>query len=465
MAYLNRRRFLQNSAGFAAALPIVGTAMAGRAFAADTRGYKALVCVDFVGGNDGTDTIMPITADAHAQLRGVRSALLDTYEDNSREPENLLSLGRADDGVEYGLTSEWAPLHDLYTSGRAAVVANVGPLVQPTTRTEIANRTAVLPPRLFSHNDQQSMWLTGDVEGRSLGYGGRMMDAVYNADPGHERRFATIGLSTPRHGFMTGRLARGLVVSSGRPQPLMLERFASSLSYAATRDPAFNSLMSEHLRQGGLAPSNVFARDLADMARRGMDNLDAYNRIIENAPDIRGRSGSAISDGMARIAQTIGLNASFGVSRQVFYIKAPGAYDSHGAQATTQGAKAETAVAMGEFMAEIEAMGLGDSVTLFTVSDFGRTVSTNGSGSDHGWGGHHFVTGGAVRGGRIIGTPPPYDDMSERYTDRRMRLIPDISVDQYVNTIGRWFGINDTDLTAMLPNLGNFAQTDLGLFR
>ena len=464
MAYLNRRRFLARSAGFAAALPVMGSAMAGRAFAADTQGYKALVCVDFVGGLDGTDTVMPITADAHAQMRGVRSALMDTYEDNSREAENLLSLGRADDGVEYGLAAEWAPVHDLYTAGRAAVVANVGPLVQPTTRTEIANRTAVLPPRLFSHNDQQSMWLTGDVEGRSLGYGGRMMDAVYDADPGHERRFATIGLSTPRHGFMTGRLARGLVVSSGRPQPLMLERFPSSLSYAATRDPAFNSLMAEHLRQGDLAPSNVFARDLADMARRGMDNLDAYNRIIENAPDIPGRSGSGISDGMARIAQTIGLNASFGVSRQVFYIKAPGGYDSHGAQARTQGAKADTAVAMGEFMAAVEAMGLSENVTLFTVSDFGRTVSTNGSGSDHGWGGHHFVMGGAVNGGRIVGSPPPFDPLSERYSDRRMRLIPDISVDQYINTLGRWFGINDTDLGTMLPNLGNFEQSDLGLF-
>ena len=464
MAYLNRRRFLQQSAGFAAALPVMGTAVAGRAFAADTDGYKALVCVDFVGGNDGTDTVMPITADAHAQLRDVRSALMDTYDDNSREPENLLSLGRADDGVEYGLAPEWAPVHDLYTAGKAVVITNVGPLVQPTTRTDIANRTAVLPPRLFSHNDQQSMWLTGDVEGRSLGYGGRMMDAVYVADPGHDRVYGTIGLSTPRHGFMTGRLARGLVVSSGRPQPLMLGSQASALSYAATRDEAFNTLMDEHLRQGGLAPSNVFARDLADMARRGMDNIDTFNAVIANAADIPGRSQTNISNSFARIAQTIGLNASFGVSRQIFYIKAPGGFDSHGAQANTQGAKVDTAVAIGEFMTAIEAMGLSESVTLFTVSDFGRTVSTNGTGSDHGWGGHHFVIGGAVRGGRMIGTPPPYDPMSERYTDRRMRLIPDISVDQYINTLGRWFGINDTDLGAMLPNLGNFERTDLGLF-
>ena len=464
MAYVNRRRFLQTTAGFAAALPVMGTAMAGRAFAADTQGYKALVCVDFVGGLDGTDTIMPITADAHAQLRARRSALLDTYDDGSRAAENLLSLGRAADGVEYGLASEWAPVHDLYRAGKAAVVANVGPLVQPTTRTEIANRTAELPPRLYSHNDQQSLWLTGDVEGRSLGYGGRMMDAVYAADSGHDRIYGTIGLSTPRHGFMTGHLARGLVVTPGKPAKLALRRKASSMSYAATRDPAFNNLMDEHLRQGGLAPSNAFARDLSDMARRGMDNLAEFNRIIEGAPDVPGRSNTDISNRFARIAQTIGLNAAFGVSRQVFYIQAPGGFDSHGAQARTQHAKAVTATAMGEFMAEIEAMGLSESVTLFTVSDFGRTVSTNGSGSDHGWGGHHFVMGGAVNGGRMIGTPPPYDDMSERYSDRRMRLIPDIGVDQYINTLGRWFGINDTDLGDMLPNLGNFEQRDLGLF-
>jgi uncharacterized protein (DUF1501 family) len=157
------------------------------------------------------------------------------------------------------------------------------------------------------------------------------------------------------------------------------------------------------------------------------------------------------------------MASTFGVSRQIFYVQVTG-FDTHGAQAGMQERLAETAVAIEEFFAALNASGMDDRVTLFTASDFGRTVSTNGSGSDHGWGGHHFVMGGAVDGGRILGSPPPYDNTSESYTDRRMRLIPDVSVDQYVNTLGRWFGINDTDLGTMLPNLNNFVTRDLGLF-
>ena len=462
MANLNRRQFFSTATGFAASLPLMGGLMAQNAYAADTSGYKALVCLTFVGGVDGSDLVLPIDADSFSALRGVRSALMDTYEDGSRMRENLLSLGQAEDGLEYGLAQEFAPIHRLYQDGKVAVVANVGPLVEPTTRTGIDNFTANLPRKLFSHNDQQSMWLTGDVEGQALGFGGRFMDTVYNSDPTHNQIYATLGLSSSRHGFLTGQLSRELVVPTTRPQRLRFQQASSAMSYAASRSDEYQALMAEHFRQGGLAPSNPFARDLADMARRGMDNLDFYNTTMESAPEIT-VANTTISQQFAKIARTIGMASTFGVSRQIFYVQVTG-FDTHGAQAGMQERLAETAVAIEEFFAALNASGMDDRVTLFTASDFGRTVSTNGSGSDHGWGGHHFVMGGAVDGGRILGSPPPYDNTSESYTDRRMRLIPDVSVDQYVNTLGRWFGINDTDLGTILPNLNNFSTRDLGLF-
>ena len=460
--FLNRRRFLKSAAGFSASVPLMSGLMAQNAFAADTAGYKALVCLTFKGGIDGSDLLMPIDAAAHADFRGVRADLLDSYADNSRQRENLLSVGLAEDGLEYGLPGELAPMQALFNDNKAAIVANVGTLVEPTNRT-LFHSTSTLPRKLFSHNDQQSIWLTGDVEGLAPGYGGRFMDAVYASDPGHNRIYGALGLTSSRHGYLTGQTARGLVIPTGEPDRLRLVSNRSKMSWIAAQDDAYNALMAEHLRQGGLAPASPYARDLTDMARRGMDNIDFYNQTMEGAPDVTS-AVTTIAQQFAKIAQTAAMASSFGVTRQVFYVQAPGGFDTHAAQAGQQSRLRDTAAAIAEFMSSLSALGLQDNVTLFTASDFGRTLSTNGNGSDHGWGSHHFVVGGAVKGGQIIGSPPPYDNLSEQYTDSRMRLIPDISVDQYVNTLGRWFGLNTTDLGTILPNLSNFDAPVLDLF-
>lgn len=460
---LNRRQFFRAATGFAASGSLMGGLMGQNAFAADTSGYKALVCLTFTGGIDGTDLLLPIDVNAHAALRAVRAPLMDSYGDNSRQRENLLSVGKADDGLEYGLPSELAPLQALFNDDKAAILANIGTLVEPADRTRIKNFAATLPRKLFSHNDQQSMWLTGDVEGQALGFGGRFMDAVYRSDPGHNKVYGALGLTSSRHGYLTGDVARGLVIPTGSLEPLRLEQKPAAMSFAAAQNDGYKALMAEHFRQGGLSPSNAFAKDLADMALRGMDNIDVYNQTMEAAPQIT-VSGTTISAQFAKIARTISVASAFGVNRQIFYVSAPGGFDTHDSQAAQQSRLAQTAVAISEFMDALAAMNMQDSVTVFTASDFGRTISTNGTGSDHGWGSHHFVVGGAVKGGQIIGSPPPYDNTSERYTDSRMRLIPDISVDQYVNTLGRWFGLNTTDLGTILPNLGNFSAPVLDLF-
>lgn len=464
MAYLNRRRFLSTAAGFAAATPMFGAMMGQNAWAANTSGYKALVCMMFKGGVDGSDLLLPIDADNYAALRSVRGELLDSHTDGSRLRENILPLGMADNGQSYGVPQEMAALQRLYNQGRAAVIANVGPLIEPVTRASMQNFSAQLPRKLFSHNDQQSTWLTGDIEGARTGWGGRFMDRIFASDQAHNQVYGTLATQSSKHAFMTGRLARELVIPVGNPQRLDSERRRSALSFTSLSRDQNVALLNEHYRAAGLQPSNLYTRDIASMMQRAMDNIERYNTVIEGAASFDAHfSDTRMSNSFKQIARTITTAPSLGVSRQIFYVEM-GGFDSHGDQASITPRLAEIFNAIGEFYDALDTINMSQSVTTFTASDFGRTLASNASGTDHGWGSHHFMVGGALLESAIIGAPPVYDLTDALYTDSRGRLIPDISVDQYAATLGEWFGLNSSDLNSALPNLQNFDRRTLGLF-
>ena len=467
MTYFNRRGFLKSAAGFAATVPMIGSMMSQNAYAADATGYKALVCLMFKGGIDGSDWLLPTDEEPYSRMETLRNELFSSYADGSRNRENLLSVGAAANGVNYGLPSNLTGFHDLITDGKGRIVANVGPLIEPMTRATWANQSVARPKKLFSHNDQQATWLTGGVEGVPTGWAGRFMD-FYVASGTQDATYGTLATSSSGHAFMTGSASRELVIPTGSANPLNYERYGNNLSPQLRNNAAFNDLIYQNLRAGTLSPSSPYAQDLGAVARRGMDNLDRYNDVLSGAPaSTTAYSATTISRQFEQIAKTIAMAGTLGVKRQVFYVQAPGGFDTHSNQTDSQARVTQTSNAVAEFIAAIDAMGMGSDVTVFTASDFGRTMTTNGSGSDHGWGNHHFVFGGALDAmatNNIIGAPTGYDLDTDLYTDQRGRIIPDLAVDQYAATLGKWFGLNETDLASTLPNLSNFNDKDLGLF-
>lgn len=464
MLHYSRRMFLRSATGFAAAAPLLSTLAARNAFAADTSGYKALVCMYFQGGLDSTDMVLPTDEASHRALAALRPGLLSEHS-VSRAPADLLSLNAKRGDRGFGLPANMGELASLFNSGRAAMVANVGPLVEPVTRADIESLTATLPDRLYSHNDQRSVWFSGETEGARTGWGGRMIDITLRSDPS---RAAFAAPATNGSGvFLQGELSREFPLPLGSPRTLdalkPFQPFGTASGSSRVRQ-----LLREHLRSAQPpASGNILIGDVGAINRRGLDNLDTYIEATASAVTLATPfPNTSYGAQLKQIAQTISISGALGASRQIFHASRTG-FDSHAAQVGGLSDNVgEISDAIGAFDAAMTEIGMSDSVTLFTASEFGRTLVENGSGTDHGWGGHHFVVGGAVEGGRIIGEVPPYDLADPLYTpDGRGRLIPTLSVDQLGATLGRWFGLNDTDLGEVFPNLGNFSTRDLGLFR
>lgn len=457
MAYINRRRFFQGATGFAAAVPALSMLTRGNAFAADTTGYKALVCMYFQGGLDSTDMILPMDRASHDALAQHRPGLFREHT-VSRSPEALLRLDATQGAREFGLPANMERMQEVFNSGRAALVANVGPLVEPVTRATMENFSATLPARLFSHNDQRSVWFSGEPEGARTGWGGRMLDAGLRSDPSRAAFAAPV---TNGSGvFLQGDLSREF------PLPLGDPRTVEALGVFAPFNDTLKASLLGHLRSDRPSASgNLMIEDIGTTNRRGLDNLQAYIEARRSAPSLSGFPNTSYGNQLRQIAETIAISGSLGASRQIFHASRTG-FDSHATQPPGLSDNlAEISDAIGAFDAAMVQLGLSDSVTLFTASEFGRTLIENGGGTDHGWGGHHFVVGGAVRGGRIVGDIPDYDISGQTYAaDGRGRLIPTTSVDQFGATLGRWFGLNDTDLAQVFPDLGNFAVRDLDLF-
>lgn len=471
MAYLSRRHFLQGSSacGFAAGLGALSSLGVSKAWAADTAGYKAMVCIFLKGGMDQGDTILPYDQASYNQLGQVREGLFNAYNvtdpGSTRNRANLLRLNANNQtslgGREYALPPEMAPLHQMFEGGDLAVVGNVGPLVEQTNRTQMENGTAILPKRLFSHNDQQSTWMSLGVEGSRLGWGGRFMDAAMASAPGDNSTFASISTGS-NDVFLAGDTTRPFrVTSNGAPQPSLTSR-RWYLGYTDADDAA-RARMREYFGRSDFDETNVYAQDLRSANRRAIENSETMLAARENEGELSTEfANDSLSRQLKSVAETIQIQQYLNVSRQMFYVTT-GGFDTHNNQANNIGGlHTRFANAIASFKAAMQEIGHWNDVIVFTASDFGRTVIDNGDGTDHGWGGHHFVAGGQVRGKNIYGTLPAAETESDVFTPSRGRLIPSVSVEQYAATIGGWFGLTGSEMSSALPSLNNFNETDLG---
>ena len=465
---MNRRNFLlQCGAGLGAASGFVTNLASFNAFAADVSDYKALVCVFLGGAMDSHDTVIPYDQPSYDAYEGIRGRLISDLDNSSegyssRRRDALLELvgsGGTLGGRTFAFPEEYRELQELYNLGDLAVVGNVGPLVEPTTRTTFLNGAANLPPRLFSHNDQQSIWMASAPEGARAGWGGRFADIADAAGANENATFTSVSArgATP---FLTGERIQPFQISTTGAlsvDSLNAESLLGSTTFAENYEAV--------LRNTGGVPSNLFGKDVANVISSSLDaNAFLAAEFAKPGDPATAFPASSLGAQLQVVSRVIARNASFGVRRQIFFASL-GGFDTHANQPTElPGLQAEIASSMRAFYDSMVELGLSDKVTAFTGSDFGRTLSRNGSGTDHGWGSHHIVVGGAVNGGQIHGDiPPPAFD--HEYDVGRGRLIPQISVDQYASSLGRWFGLTDSELLEALPGLARFDASALdGLF-
>ena len=450
----SRRAFLQR----VSALSLAGTAAPwalnlaamGEAAAATASDYKALVCVFLYGGNDYGNTLIPVDAASYAAYQGMRPTL--AYLASDLAATTLVPSLALPGGRQYALAPELAPLLPLFAGGQMGVMLNVGTLVQPTTKAQYTAQSVPLPPKLFSHNDQQSVWQSQAPEGAASGWGGRMGD-LFVAGNGNAT-FTCVNVSGNAVFLSGGTAVQYQVSTSG---PVAFNGLAAPLFGSAACSTALQALVS--------APrTHLFENEYSRVAKRSIDAGGVLSAALATAPVIATPfpAGNALADQLKFVARMISTAATTSTKRQVFFVSI-GGFDTHdGLAAVHPGLLTTVADALAAFNQSTIELGVAKQVTTFTASDFGRTLTAD-DGSDHGWGSMHFMLGGAVNGGRFYGTAPVVanngpDDVGQG------RLLPSTGVDQYAATLGKWFGISDSELLTVLPNLGNYdpSQRNLG---
>ena len=460
---MNRRHFLAGAAGLSLSSQIFTPRFipSARAQAAGQNGYKALVCIFLFGGMDQADTVLPYDQANYDKLAALRPGLFDAYDatsaSSSRNRANLLELApdnAADFGTrKFALPPQMSGMAEMFNAGDMAIVGNVGPLIEPVDKDSFENETAALPKRLFSHNDQQSTWMSFGTEGTQYGWGGKFADAIVGSS---NPIFTSIGLSG-NDVFLSGENIRPfLTTGSEFGRALNITEFRWVSGYGERYDN-MRAELETFYNQNDFAHSDLLRMDAGNITAQGIQNVKTFASALEGGTSFEGLfPDTNLGKQLRTVAETIAARGSLGVERQLFYT-GMGGFDTHSTQANDIPRRhQELSDAVKAFRDVMTAEGLWDDVTLFTGSDFGRTTIDNGDGTDHGWGAHQFVMGGSVAGRNIYGTlPPPVLEMAQ-YTQEGGRLIPTVSVDEYAASLGRWLGVSETQLSSILPNLGNF---------
>jgi uncharacterized protein (DUF1501 family) len=447
-----RREFLKRLGQYSAmgsaaqlALPFSAIANAASSTATD---YKAIVCVYLYGGNDYANTVVPYDTSSYNLYKSLRptvaldrSALVNTV----LQPKTALS-----NNLQFALEPNLAPLANLFANNQMDVMLNIGTLVQPTTKAQYKSASVKLPPRLFSHNDQQKYsqsFLDPDV----TGWGGRIEDLLMSGNA--NTSFSAISVAG-NASFLSGSSTHQFQVGTN----------GSTAVNALSGSPFGSTAVASALKS---IISNPHGQILGDQI------VSTINRSILShdklAPFLTGVSpfssglfpaNNSLASQLQVVARIIRANQSLGMKRQVFFVSL-GGFDNHDHLVTAHPVlMKQVGDAIGAFQSAITSIGMIQNVCTFTSSDFGRTLTSNGDGADHGWGSHHFVLGGPITQSKFIGTPPTLandgpDDVGQG------RLIPTTSWDQLAYSLGSWFGASASNLNMILPNANNFSRITL----
>jgi uncharacterized protein (DUF1501 family) len=444
-----RRQFLGRAATVSAlaGTPFAANLLAfGAASAQQASEYKALVCIFLAGGNDQSNTIVPVSTaeyDAYARSRGALAL----------SSAQLLPISPASwNGPALSMNPSMVGLKALFDSGKVACLANAGTLCAPTTRAQYLNASVKLPFQLFSHSDQAGAWQTGLPDRPSAtGWLGRMGDmtaSAFNAGSSVSIAMSVAGNTTILAG---DRTIQYQVTTQGAVRVSAL----GNLGGSAAAGDALRSLTT-----GGRGGS-LLENELNRVSARAIGAESVVTASLSSVNLTTAFPNTGVGNQLKMVAQLIGARAGLTHKRQIFFVQA-GGYDFHSNLIGAQSDRLkELSDAMAAFYQATVALGVSRNVTSFTASDFGRALQSNGQGSDHGWGAHHFIMGDAVIGNRIYGKFPSVV-LNGPEDAGQGRLVPSTSVDEYVATLASWFGVSPGNLSTVVPNIGRFSRSDLG---
>jgi len=451
---------MASMAGISASPFILGLNSMAAMAQSSTSGYKALVCVFLQGGNDGHGTVIATDSSSFSAFTQARSGAPGlAYPMNSLLP---IALKTPQTGRTFALNPSLTGIQNLFNAGRAAIVANTGTLIAPATKAQVNANSVPLPASLFSHFDQTAAWQAIASNGGSaehVGWGGAVADLIESMNTNSMFTcISTAGIAL----FLSGQTSFQLNVTSAGPIPIY--GLANPLfGLPASANPLASILTADE--------SNLFAKEYGVVVNRSTEAqatlasamLPAGAGGVPNPPQYLDPMTNKLADNplatsLQTVARIISGNSSLGVQRQIFYVQL-GSFDTHDNQAV-QHARLLTQLGQGleYFDGVMTAAGLGNQVTTFTASDFGRTLTSNSDGTDHGWGSHHFVVGGAVQGQDMYGQYPVVG-ANQANDVGAGRLIPTTAVDQYAGTLARWFGLSDGQVRQVFPNFGNFGSS------
>jgi uncharacterized protein (DUF1501 family) len=451
MLIRSRREFIRDTVRSVTALGAAGAL--GRfgemnALAAGSSNYQALVCVFLLGGNDGHNTVIPITTaqqnyTQYAQNRG-GLALAQS---------SLLPIANGSD--TYGLHPNLPEIQGLYNKGKAAILANVGMLVTPLTQAQyLSNNSLIIPSALFSHSDQSSQWQTGIPAGNgSTGWGGRISD--YMQAQNGSAVFPSMSSMGSCGLFCTG--AQTFPATVPPPSGTGATGVVTLSGLAGSRQTGMQALLT-------FSNGVQLVQSASGVMTRGNNYADTLTGLLtSNNITTVFPSGNPLAAQLLTVANVMSVRSQLGLTRQVFFCLLDG-FDTHSGQIETQGPLLQQlSQAVSAFYAATQELGIDQNVTTFTASEFGRTLTPSGSdGSDHAWGNHHFIIGSGVEGGKFYGNFPLLAPGASDDATGRGALIPTTAVDQYGATLAQWFGVPTGNLPQIFPNIGNFPSNSLG---
>lgn len=442
---MQRRNFLK-TASWGALAQLAGVSplrsVAALAQNSGVNDYKALVCLFLRGGNDSNNMIIPITGAQYGFYRAARAA-------TATQQNQLLQLPE----IEYGLNPAFTNLQQMYKSGQAALIPNVGPLVQPTTAAQARVNGAPLPQSLYAHDQQQQIWEAGDhTAGVIPSWSGQAADLLSSYNSPNLPMVTLLGSAT---NFGLGKTSTPFIASGGAQEAGF---WCSEGLSCYPRVAAAQQLIS-------LSTNVQLLQADEQIYQNAYKYNNFYNQVLPSATGFRTvfPLNNPLSASLYTVATMIQLRHKIGARRQIFMIDA-GGFDTHADQASFQpGLYAMIDQALGVFTQVMQEMGVYDQVTLFSASDFGRTLALNSAGgSDHAWGGHHIVVGGAVKGGTMYGSFPNLTPNGPDDIDGSGRFVPQTALSQYMATLAAWFGVPSSSLRDIFPGLANFTSQNLG---
>lgn len=471
---ITRRRFVgQANCALVSAIPVLNTLLnlrlAGTVAAQGaSAGYRALVCIFASGGNDTFNVLSPFSgpsptaADSFAEYTASRADLALTHAQQLQiTPDNT-------PGRTFGVHHRMPNLANLFAQQKAAFVANVGTLIEPVmNRSQVAQSTRRLPLGLYSHSDQAEQWQTGVPHSRSgVGWAGKVMDLIKGMNAG-QRLSMNISLDGSNV-WQTGVTGAEYAVSPGNDQEPNGGAVALS-GYRAGYDSSTDFLNASSTAvdsQLSVTYQNLLQQTFLNKRKEAQDAYAIYSGATNGTlPGAVAWPNTSLGRQLKQVAKSIMGRSAMGASRQTFFVNR-GGWDHHSETLPNQDAMLpEMDAAIGAFYQQMQLLGVENDVTVFSASDFGRTLTSNGRGSDHAWGGNSFVVGGAVKGRKIYGQYPglavnPESGAEINPLDTgRGRLIPTTSCDAYFAELALWLGVSRGQLPLVLPNIGNFIAT------